>query len=267
MRFSAVFDVKKGNVMKEDSKSLDVLGIKPIADSINTVTVAAVNGTSAFLGRICSPAAEEFGLLLRDRVRGWRVKNLASIASKAEEYLKDANTKMDVQAHPRIVSNILEEGSWTEDSVVQDLWAGLLASSCTEAGDDDSNLIFINLLSQLTKMQAHILKYVCENAAIKIAPESGLILTEEFIIELDALKKIASEKDIHRLDREIDHLRDIGLIHGGFWPNTSKRIQIQPTVLALHLFVRGQGVRTSPIDYFDLKKSKTTLTEEVKNPS
>lgn len=49
--------------MSEDNKSLDVLGVKPIADSVNTVTKGTVDGASAFLSRICLPAAEEFGLL------------------------------------------------------------------------------------------------------------------------------------------------------------------------------------------------------------
>jgi len=39
-----------------------------LAEAINTVTTSVVGGAEAFLGRICLPAAEEFGLLLRDRV-------------------------------------------------------------------------------------------------------------------------------------------------------------------------------------------------------
>lgn len=35
---------------------------------LNTLAQGAVDGAGAFLGRICLPAAEEFGLLLRDKV-------------------------------------------------------------------------------------------------------------------------------------------------------------------------------------------------------
>lgn len=49
---------------------LDVLGIKPVAEAVNTVTKGTVEGASAFLSRICLPAAEEFGFLLQDKVRG-----------------------------------------------------------------------------------------------------------------------------------------------------------------------------------------------------
>ena len=68
--------------MAEDGKSLDVFGIKPVADSINTVTKGAVDGAGAFFGRICLPAAEEFGLLLRDKVSAWRARNIVRIAEK-----------------------------------------------------------------------------------------------------------------------------------------------------------------------------------------
>lgn len=148
-------------------------------------------------------------------MRGWRAANIAAITARAEERLNNADAPANVHAHPRLVSGILEEGSWIEDPIVQDLWGGLLSSSCTENGDDDSNLVFINLLSELTKLQARLLKYSCENAPKSAAP-NGLIQAEEIIVSLDALTEITGETDIHRLDREMDHLREVGLIHGGF---------------------------------------------------
>jgi hypothetical protein len=69
---------------KNEWQSLDVLGIKPLAEAINTVIKGTVDGAAVFLGRICLPAAEEFGLLLRDRVSHWRRQNLIRIAEKAE---------------------------------------------------------------------------------------------------------------------------------------------------------------------------------------
>lgn len=73
------------NKVAEPDKSLDVLGIKPVAEAINTVTQATTAGAGAFLSRICLPAAEEFGLLLRDKVSAWRAKNALAITVQAEE--------------------------------------------------------------------------------------------------------------------------------------------------------------------------------------
>ena len=73
--------------MKERD-SLDLLGIKPIGEAINAATKAAIDAASAFLGRICLPAAEEFGLLIRDKISFWRLKNFLKISEKAENLLR-----------------------------------------------------------------------------------------------------------------------------------------------------------------------------------
>jgi len=151
--------------MPDDSRSLDIFGVKPIAEAISKVTSAAVEGAQAFLSRICLPAAEEFGLLLRDRVRAWRAANIAAITQKAQERLEVEKAPEKVHAHPRLVFRIIAEGSWTDDQLLQDMWAGLLAASCSQSGQDDSDLIFVNLLSPLTRMEARVLRYACENAA------------------------------------------------------------------------------------------------------
>lgn len=235
----------------DQSRSLDILGAKPIADSINKVTGAVVDGSAAFLSRICLPAAEEFGLLLRDRVHAWRAANIATMTQRAQKKLAEADQQQaDVHAHPRVVAKIIEEGSWTEDPIVQDFWAGLLSASCTSTGDDDSNMIFINLLSQLTKLQARIVDHSCK-ASKKLLLPNGLIKSEDLLVNREQLVEITGEHDIQRLDRELDHLRELGLIHGGF-DLIGLSAETTPTALALHLYVRCQGSRASPIEFFQV---------------
>ena len=154
--------------MTDEDKSIDLLGVKPIARSVEKVTEGAVDGASAFLSRICLPAAEEFGILLRDKVSNWRAKNAIKIIEKSQLLLNEKLSKVVLQAHPRIIYGALESGSWAEDDYMQNLWAGLLASSCTEDGKDESNLIFINILAQLTSGQVALVKYACDHAT-KIA--------------------------------------------------------------------------------------------------
>jgi len=234
----------------KDSQGLDILGIKPIGESINTLTKGAVDGAAAFLGRICLPAAEEVGLLLRDKISHWRAQNLVKIAEKAQRRLAQSNEPGETHAHPRLLFQVLEDGSWADTDDVQEMWAGLIASSCTADGRDDSNLMFINLLSQLTASQVRVLNFSCEKSE-KRASESGWILGNPVIVRLDELQTITGIQDFQRLDRELDHLRALELISGGFPPNSTDA-NIGPTSLALHLYVRCQGVLQSPIDYFGL---------------
>lgn len=239
--------------MSDDSnKSLDALGLKPLSESIRIATQAAVDGAAAFLSRVCIPVSEEFGLLLRDRVHAWRSHNLTLFASKAEQLLEDR----DVHAHPRIASKIIEEASWMEDTQVRDMWAGLLASSCSEAGDDDSNLIFIELLSRLSRMQCLLLDYSCKNSKKFLSP-NHLPFSRSLKVSIETLHEITACSDIERIDRELDNLRDLGLINsdGGFHlddvPQTE--VDIAPSALAIHLHIRCQGSRESPKVYHDLK--------------
>lgn len=235
--------------MPDDDKSIDALGIKPFGESLRIATQGAVDGAAAFFGRICLPAAEEFGLLLRDKVHAWRTTNVASMAETAERLVGDT----DAHAHPRLVSQIVNEASWIDDKYLQDMWAGLLASSCNESGDDDSNLLFLNLLSDMTKLQGRLLNHICENAPKFLTPQ-GLPFGEELRVDVSTLCTIAECHDLQRVDRELDHLRGLELIFGGF--DIDRALQyamVTPTAIALHMYVRCQGSRQSPADYFQLE--------------
>lgn len=131
---------------------------------------------------------------------------------------------------------------------MQSLWAGLLASSCTPDGKDESNIILINLLSQLTSSQARIISHVCQNAKT-YKGGGGFICSDWFYMEADELLQISGIQDIHQLDRELDHLRGLELINSGFEPD-NLRADVTPHSLCLQLYARSQGYVGSPIDYY-----------------
>lgn len=243
--------------MPEDSsKSLDILGIKPVADSINIVTTSAVGGVEAFLGRICLPALEEYGLLLRDKVRAYRANNMAAIAVKAEKKLEAVPRGGEgLHGHPRLVGLILEQGSWVEVSEVQEMWAGLLASSCSEDGSDDSNLMFVDLLSRLSVSQARLLDHICRCATKVVTPNGLIVVQVQMYMELADLRVVTGVTDLHRIDREMDHLRSLELIipEGGFGVySTATTADVTPTPLALQMFARANGFRGDPTQFFKL---------------
>jgi hypothetical protein len=233
-----------------ENKSLDLLGVKPIAESVSIVTQAVVDGISAFLGRICLPAVEEYGLLLRDKVGVWRANNAAKIAIKAEKKLNTFPDAIQRQAHPRIVMTVLESGSWSDSDEVQELWAGLLAASCTRSGDDDSNMIFINLLSQLTLSEVRLFTYLCQTAKKLISP-LGSIGALQIDVPLEDLKAISRINDFHRIDRELDHLRALGLIEGGFHMQFVQCF-LAPSTLALQMYARCNGTSDDPAKFYGL---------------
>lgn len=238
-----------------DDRSLDLLGIKPLADAALVVVKGSVEGAGAFLGRICLPAAEEFGLLLRDKVSAWRSLNATIIANKAEQLLSTCGEESRLHAHPRIVGKVLEQGSWENDERVQQMWAGLLASACTKGGDSQDNLIFINLLEQITSAQALLISYACSNLTVKVS-RHGLIMANEIKIDNDKAVNLLGTNDIQQADIELDHLREIGLLtpNGGF-DYHSDFCDITPAALGLHFYARCQGYRGLVTEFFPVEEA------------
>lgn len=236
---------------------IDLLGIKPVSQAVRRLTDAGVDGVSALLGRICLPAAEEFGLLLRDKVNAWRVGNLSRVAEKAEEHLKRMDDVTSLKASPRIAFSILNEAATIEDDTLQSMWAGLLASACTADGNDDSNFIFVDLLKKLSKLQASLLEYACKSSD-KAGAIGGPIFAGPTFLTTNEFEENFGQFERPRVFLEVLQLRAIGLLteaipssqpietHGGVG------IDLTPTSLALHLYVRCQGSRKHPFSYYDV---------------
>jgi Abortive infection alpha len=250
--------------MTENNKSIDIFGIQPVGDSIKIITQGSVDGARSFLSRICLPAAEEFGLMLQDIVKQWRMTNVVSMANRAEVKLGSETGHV----HPRLVSKIINESSWIDDDQIQSMWAGLLVSACDNTGDDDSNLLFINILTVLTKPQARILNYICENSQ-KFISVSRLPYANKMIVNLEKLNIVSGTSDFHRLDRELDHLRELGLLspEGGFEIGTKTDAVVTPSALALNLYIRCQGSKLAADEYFNLKIESQSQNGESEHSS
>ncbi|MBA4374108.1 MAG: hypothetical protein C0402_14760 [Thermodesulfovibrio sp.] len=246
--------------MADDKKTTsDLLGLAPYGETLNTIAKGVVDGAGSFLSRICLPAAEEFGLLLRDKVSAWRATNAIKIAQEAEQILI-SNYLVDVHAHPRLVMNILSEGSWSDDDTVKSFWAGLLASSCTKDGKDESNIIFLNILAQITSLQARIIEYGCTHATVKLSGHN-LLYPEKLETTIQDVMSIVQSEDLHRIDRELDHLRSLeiigGTMAGGGISMESGMADITPSPLSLQMYARCKGHEGPPELFYTIEKKKT----------
>lgn len=232
---------------------VDLLGIKPIAESINTATKITFEGVSSFLSKICGPAAGEFGFFLQDKVRNWRAGNASNIIAGAALVVNNRPNSERLRAHPRLVNEILEHGSWYEDQEVINMWSGLLATSCTESGQNQGNLYFINLLSQLTSNEVKVLNFIC-NAAVKSKTPQGVLIADNYETTIDRVKGVYGSDDIHAIDLALDHLREIGLLETGSGLHTFDKpeIYLTPSPVALNLYIRCQGFDGPPPVFFGL---------------
>jgi hypothetical protein len=243
-----------------DQKSgVDLFGLAPYGEAVNTLTKAMCDGASAVLSRVCLPAAQEFGLTLGEAVHNWRTTRRVRLLLKTKQLLDQHPESEGWHASPRVVAQIIEQGSWSDSDDLQEMWAGLLASACTADGKDESNLMFVGFLSQLTGSQAKALAYGAERAT-KEFTVNGLVLPRggPVFVNESQLMELTGVNDLNRLDRELDHLHALGLLTAGmvidapFIVMDEKAIaDLRPTPLGFEMYVRCRGWRNSAASYPD----------------
>ena len=111
----------------------------------------------AFLSRICPQAAEDVMPLIHGGLTKTRMANATQIMIRAEALLPRDSDETRLFVPSRIVTKILEDGSWAEEDWIQQMWAGLLATSCSHEGGDESSKEFVDLFSKfVARSRAHL---------------------------------------------------------------------------------------------------------------
>lgn len=231
--------------MNDEKPEGDSLGLRPYGEALKIGAEALVKG----IGNICGPASEELGHMLRDRVSYWRACQMIALGEKFRAKMEAKGSSLESLSAPaRIVMKVFEEGSWVEDDDIQSMWAGLLASSCTEGGKDDSNLIFINRLSQMTTPEVRLFEFVSRSAVESLLERSG----SEVRAPVAELMTIAKVPDPLVLQRAFEHLASLGLLqYGGVGEDV---YTIYPHDAGLHLYVRCQGHLGSPAEFIKTRR-------------
>ena len=201
-----------------------------------------------FVRRICSPVVEEVGRLIEKDLSSFRAASAVEVALKAEALLACKPDADRMLAHPNLVLRIIELGSWADIDFLQRFWAGLLAASCTAEGQDESNSVFVDLLSVLTLIHVRILAAACARAT-KVTSANGAISIYPLYCTADEICKIAATNDFTKIHRAIALLSDLGLLeksaHSSFVSYTEKA-KTTPTNLGLEMFARCNGLREEP---------------------
>jgi len=125
------------------------------------VRSSAADKMADLIHKLAGPMSEEFGLMLGDKVRAYRGKNLASIMHKTQRILADAGRVANA-VPARLLLPIMDASSLEDADVLQELWAGLLATASQEM--DAVSPSFVETLKQLTPHEAqHFEKIVLES--------------------------------------------------------------------------------------------------------
>jgi hypothetical protein len=230
----------------------DILGVKAVADATLVVTKSMVDGASAFLSRVCLPAAEEFGDWMKWEVQHFRKRreNAIRIADRARRMVEANEKKERLTAPPRLVAQVIEMGSWSEEEELQQMWAGLLASACTGDGKDDTNVMFTDMLNRMTLSQVRLFQYICTTSP-KHLGDQGPLSGGDVDGNVEVLRKISQLDDILDIHRDLGHLHGLGLINENY-NYLFDDIQISPTTLGLYMFMRCSGHTGSVAKFYGL---------------
>ncbi len=220
-------------------------GIALLTDRVQIAHVFLTFRTLLFICRLCQSEAKEAIALLGGELDSDRTETLIKIALVTENLLASQPDAERMRAHPKLVANILRQGSWAPDKLNRQLWAGLLASSCSVDAPDDSNQILVNLLIHVAPVQARILSYACERAlgsapGAENSPSGSIILNPLEMVEL------TGRHDLSRNATDVAYLFNLGLIQKlfnftSYLPTES--FDITPTSLGLALYKHCHGSR------------------------
>jgi hypothetical protein len=116
-------------------------------------------GSAKLLEKILGPTAEYLG----GGIRSWaerRVNNVAKIFTIAEEKLGD-RIEESGSIPPRVLKEILDEGSFCDDPLMAEYFGGVLASSRSQVSRDDRGTYWATLVARLSAYQirTHFLVY------------------------------------------------------------------------------------------------------------
>jgi len=149
--------------MTNDEGITDVFGLAPYGKALNTLVAGGVDGAGAFW-------AAYVYLLLRNSVCCWGTRSVAGgqkmlliLPLRLKPCLNNsrclsiscASSDRDKSYGGGVLGGYRRGSKYV---------AGLLISSCGPDGKDETNLIFTNILAQLTHTEASILKYSCEKS-------------------------------------------------------------------------------------------------------
>jgi hypothetical protein len=143
-----------------------------------------------FLDKLITPAVEEVGLLLKDQVSLWRLKNQIKVLNKAKEYCLNQNIDPKTLSL-KLLTPLLDNASLEEDETLQNKWAYLLGNMVDSEQNID-NHVFPYLLSQLSVEEFELLELVYCNKVERV---------ESLTLEFQEFKKARPIQEIEIKER------------------------------------------------------------------
>ncbi|MDE0778203.1 MAG: hypothetical protein OSB43_18130 [Nocardioides sp.] len=120
-----------------------------IAEAIGATGLTG--GAAVGLAWIFGPTLQSVGRVFGEWTE-YRLRNLLRLGEKLDQR-RASGEAPDGEIPPRVVYEIIERGSWTNDDVAQEYLAGLLCSSRTPDGSDEEGAYLAAIVANMTSTQ------------------------------------------------------------------------------------------------------------------
>lgn len=191
-----------------------------------------------FLLRVCPSAQDAVVRRMVETFSAERVDRAVDFVLAAEDLLAPQGCAMSPVIAPALLQRILEDGSRAAEAETQQLWAGLLAASCSDAEHAESASRFAALLSKLDSTHALILEVACSRA-MRAGWKSGFVLSHDLYCTADEIRRITRLKNLVAIERHLHHLHFLGLIGETAKPlgcAPLEQVNLTPTPLGLRFY-------------------------------
>lgn len=241
-------------------------------EPLSTIGIGAI---AAYLGKdglqkLLGPTAEYLGGELQEFTKR-RIENVGKIFQNADQKLGD-KSNTDGSVPPKVLKEVLNEGSYSEDELAIEYFGGVLASSRTNVGRDDRGARIAKLVARLStyQLRSHLLIYSTIRHLFK---EDGLPFNMEGRPKMQLFIPVPSfistmdfnDNELEQLPQLMNHtffgLSSENLIEEQ-WQYGSKEsikkiykdaevsgIICGPSALGCELFLYAFGKSEKPLDY------------------
>jgi hypothetical protein len=145
-------------------------------------TAQALETARHYLDKVVDAPLKEFGELLADQIRFWRLKNQIKMILKSRELLEKKGIDPR-KARPDTVFPLIEAAGDIEDETLSDMFAGLLASSLNPDTYDTVHPSYAKVLSQLAPLDATIMSGLYDSLNIHRQSYSEAGMTLQLVAE------------------------------------------------------------------------------------
>lgn len=127
---------------------------------LGTTVVEATEKMGVFLSRVLDEPITEAVGIFGDKLKYMRWTRQLRITDEVNRILDERRVKNTRAVPPKLAIPIIEQASLEENDELQDLWCNLIANSLDPGFKVEIRYSFIEIIKNLTTLDARILKYV-----------------------------------------------------------------------------------------------------------